>query len=346
MIDVKCDKCGVTYNLSDDDIPRKSISVRCPNCGNKIVILGKLGEKNFSSNICPNCGKRRNPDDIECPFCGVIYEKAEIYRERTKIEEIFKKNLATDVTQKERFYKSRYIRFLFDRKKFSYFFVILIIALSFGSMLYYKHKYEIEHHKNVQRPPPVLVKTLNANREKAISITKKVVRQDEYKNPDRDRQLEYNTSTNKKKHEEELKLELKEKYISLISEAFETMSDSKEKCLEMCQEYIGMWEDSPPNLIQKNLEIVYKAFLKTDGYINKINQDKRNVEEALNDLNKLPDFYPESHRKIIQLYGIYSQLHKLATFPSGNLITYIKNVAEIKSSFVKMENELSVTIPR
>ena len=35
--------------------------------------------------LCPKCGHNRQANDLECPSCGIIYEK---YKEKPKIQEV------------------------------------------------------------------------------------------------------------------------------------------------------------------------------------------------------------------------------------------------------------------
>jgi len=38
-------------------------------------------------NKCPKCGYERKPGDIECPQCGIVYEKYEIYIAKKRLKE-------------------------------------------------------------------------------------------------------------------------------------------------------------------------------------------------------------------------------------------------------------------
>ena len=38
-------------------------------------------------NKCPKCGYERKPEDIECPQCGIVYEKYEAYVAMQQAEE-------------------------------------------------------------------------------------------------------------------------------------------------------------------------------------------------------------------------------------------------------------------
>jgi len=47
-------------------------------------------------NKCPKCGYERQPGDIECPRCGIVYEKYEAYIVKKRLEEEAMKQIAVN----------------------------------------------------------------------------------------------------------------------------------------------------------------------------------------------------------------------------------------------------------
>lgn len=121
------------------------------------------------------------------------------------------------------------------------------------------------------------------------------------------------------------------------------------KCIEMCEKYLTVWreaiEDKYNSDFNDDIREQMSRFILY-GHIKEINQSKELAESLLQKLNQPPDLYFEAHKKIVALYGVYSQIHSLAQSPSGSLMSYNKQVNDLQSNFIKIINELKVLLPK
>lgn len=89
---IQCPECNKVYNLDDKMIPDAGVKVKCK-CETKFFIKKDsvkaeeepiIHEESKAEEKCPNCSHNRSSQDLECPSCGIIYEK---YKEKPKIQE-------------------------------------------------------------------------------------------------------------------------------------------------------------------------------------------------------------------------------------------------------------------
>jgi len=101
---VKCPKCEAVYKMDDSKIPDKGAYARCPKCQDRFFVRKEDGFQETPSDTermtCPHCQQERKAGDIECPKCGIVYEKYERVKETDRIEEIQEKSKETEDTKK------------------------------------------------------------------------------------------------------------------------------------------------------------------------------------------------------------------------------------------------------
>jgi len=82
-------------------------------------------------NKCPKCGYERKPGDIECPRCGIVYEKYEIYITKKQAEEESKRQVEANERSKTKFMNN----ILGERKIL--FFIVVLGAIALFSVYTY-----------------------------------------------------------------------------------------------------------------------------------------------------------------------------------------------------------------
>lgn len=138
-------------------------------------------------------------------------------------------------------------------------------------------------------------------------------------------------------------------YISNLRLANSVMALSTIKCVEMSEKYSTVWReainDKYNDDFNDDIREQRRKFVLY-GDIKEIDQSKELAENLLQKLNQSTDLYPEAHRKIVALYGVYSQIHSLAQSPSGSLMSYNKQVNDLQSEYIKIINEIKVLLPK
>lgn len=158
----------------------------------------------------------------------------------------------------------------------------------------------------------------------------------------------YTTYQNK----QETKRKLEEgKINSYISDMFLAKADmilSTTECLGMCEEYSSVWREAISAGRDFNVYLSDKRIdFKIGGRIDKINSDKKKIEEKLEKLSAEPiDKFKEAHKELIQLFGVYSQIHSLANTPMGSLQTYNAKINDLASQFTNISDKLKILIPK
>jgi len=148
----------------------------------------------------------------------------------------------------------------------------------------------------------------------------------------------------------------RKEYVNNLKSAFSIMTSSEAKCMDMFELYTLQWRktikgasdrDMDANFLV-SLELVsLNAKLKGLGAIKIVKESKHKLEDILRELNKSQDVYPEAHRKIVTLYGIYSQTEALATScPSGSLMSYSAKVNDLENEYLRVASELKVLLPQ
>lgn len=116
---IQCPECKRVYQVDASKIPDAGANVKCK-CETKFFIKKDTLEaeekpiileestteevQKKDSWICPKCGHNRKTEDLECPSCGIVYEKYKekpIIQEEPKTEEGFKAEEEPKIKAKE-----------------------------------------------------------------------------------------------------------------------------------------------------------------------------------------------------------------------------------------------------
>lgn len=76
-----------------------------------------------------------------------------------------------------------------------------------------------------------------------------------------------------------------------------------------------------------------------------MDDSKKLIDDLMKDISSPPDKYKNAHPKLIELYGIYSQIYSQAKSPSGSLVSFNSSINDLQSKFIKTSNELNALIP-
>jgi hypothetical protein len=118
------------------------------------------------------------------------------------------------------------------------------------------------------------------------------------------------------------------------------------KCVDMCGVYSEEWRDGieHDNMSLWLLHQIDK--FEENGNNAAIASSKKRIDQLMSDLASPPASMTDVHRTLVELYGIYSQIHGCASGPSGSLMSYNNTVNDLQSKYVKVANELKVTLPK
>ncbi|EMS81448.1 hypothetical protein [Desulfotignum phosphitoxidans] len=249
---------------------------------------------------CPKCGHIKAITELECPKCGIVYEKYEKLQNRRKEEAKLAKEQEAIKKEKHENTKQQH-----EEKRL-----------------------RREHFKQKSKNK---IKKLFKPSLKKISIALLIL-------------CVTGVSAffySKSKYGSE--------YIANLKLANSIMALSTIKCVEMSEQYSTVWreaiEDKYNSDFSDDIREQRRKF-ELYGDIRKIDESKKLAEELLQKLNQPNEPYPQAHKKIVELYGVYSQLHSLAQSPSGSLMTYNKKVNDLQSQYIKIVNELKVLLPK
>ena len=148
------------------------------------------------------------------------------------------------------------------------------------------------------------------------------------------------------KQEEIRKKRIKQEFIDNVIEINRSMTGAVLKCMEIIEKYSSVWKNAIKNRSDFNdaLKKQKELFVKF-GNIQKITELYKNIGLKLQALGEKKDLFPSVHSKLVELYGVYTQLHTLAKFPSGSLLTFNKKANDLQDKYIQIINELKVLLP-
>lgn len=144
--------------------------------------------------------------------------------------------------------------------------------------------------------------------------------------------------------EKNAKISYQKKVAETIGEIFIAIS----KCVKMCSIYSEKWREGIAIEYYDISEYIERQVneFKAKGDIADIRTSKTQIDELMSSLASPPKSMIDVHRKLVELYGIYSQVYNLALEPSGSLMSYNRAVNDLQSNFIKVADELKVMLPK
>ena len=138
-----------------------------------------------------------------------------------------------------------------------------------------------------------------------------------------------------------------ENYKQNLLNTQKTILDSTKLATEICQIESALWSKAIDNGDDFNL-ILQKGQkeMKEKGIIDKLNNNKNKIDTLMKSLNNPPNNYKDAYNKLLEIYGIYTQINSLALEPKGSLINYNSNISDLQNKLIQTSNQLNVLIPK
>lgn len=118
--------------------------------------------------------------------------------------------------------------------------------------------------------------------------------------------------------------------------------------VKVCETYSVVWRDAINSRwkdFNDELQDQQREF-RNNGTFEKLDNGKKQIDDLMKELSSPPKKYKEAHSKLIELYGIYTQINSLAKSPSGSLVSFNSNINDLQSRFIKTYNELNALVPK
>ena len=135
-------------------------------------------------------------------------------------------------------------------------------------------------------------------------------------------------------------------YQQKISETVGEIFNATVKCVDMCSIYSKEWREGIKHDSMDLWIRVQANKFRENGDIANIITSKMKIDELMSGLASPPEPMIDVHRKLIELYGIYSQIYNFALEPSGSLASYNRSINDLQSNLMKTANELKVMLPK
>jgi predicted RNA-binding Zn-ribbon protein involved in translation (DUF1610 family) len=80
-----CEQVGA-YSRDREDM--FAVAWKCPQCGDKTLIVSPIGPLVLKANMCLNCGHEGHSGDSPCPSCGAVLSEVLGAQEQTQSDEV------------------------------------------------------------------------------------------------------------------------------------------------------------------------------------------------------------------------------------------------------------------
>jgi hypothetical protein len=276
---------------------------------------------------CPKCGNHIESASKECIKCGIILAKYQKAQQRRQDEEIEKKVSIKLMDQKEDKVHTEPL----DGPK--------------NSVDIKKNKKELIQNR---------IKKLRifSNKRILFSFTFLVIMtigiSYGYLRYQNEKQIQQQRIQKKiQQYIEKQRQRKKESYFKNLHIAKFLILFAAEKCKEVCETYSTAWSEAIANHKDFNSTIaIYSGVNSAFGPIDRIKELKIEIETSFKELDKYPDILPEAKKKLIEFFGVYSQLESLAQNPSGSLFSFNNKTHELQSNLISISNQLNVMLPQ
>jgi hypothetical protein len=138
----------------------------------------------------------------------------------------------------------------------------------------------------------------------------------------------------------------KENYKNNLLETHNSIQENTKTCLLANNYYSTVWKNAIENRKDFNIELV-NAVSESEklGQYKTMNKSKDNIDNKMKQLSNPPKAYQHAYDKLLEMYGIYTQLYSLALNPSGSLVSYNNTINDLQGKLVKASSEFKVLIP-
>ena len=136
----------------------------------------------------------------------------------------------------------------------------------------------------------------------------------------------------------------KEKYLVNFQLAEILILGSVISSVELCEIYSDTWSDAIDR--RRNFsDAVNSKIAVNSSKITDLEEQKEVIDKLMKELNNPPNEFKKAHDKLLEIYGIYTQLYSQAKGPSGSLMTFNQNVNKLQEDFLRANHELGILVP-
>lgn len=146
----------------------------------------------------------------------------------------------------------------------------------------------------------------------------------------------------------------KNEYSKKLKNAMALIITESGKAQEMTETYNQVWRQAldggveidgqTTNDFNDALNLQAESF-KKQGKIDQINNGKKEVDKAMQAVNNPPSDLKKAYETAFELYGTYSEMVKLANFPSGTLLEFNRKIDDLATNIDKQKSQFNVLIP-
>lgn len=143
-----------------------------------------------------------------------------------------------------------------------------------------------------------------------------------------------------------LEKEQKEQYLATLQLASLSILNSTITATEMCEGYSDVWRNAIDRGRDFNTAIRDRAdYYELQGKFAELEAAKEDIDKLMKELNNPSEEYKKAHEKLLEIYGIYTELNSQANSPSGSLMTFNQNINKLQNDFIRATNEYTILVP-
>mgnify|MGYP000915960315 CR=1 FL=1 len=117
------------------------------------------------------------------------------------------------------------------------------------------------------------------------------------------------------------------------------------KNLDICRDYSTVWYNAIQNDESFNTAISRKySELESCGTLSSIAKEKDRIQASFGSVGGGFGLKDEIKPKLLEMYGVYSQLNKLAMEPTGSLQSYNQQVGDLVTKFENAKNQYQAVL--
>jgi len=138
---------------------------------------------------------------------------------------------------------------------------------------------------------------------------------------------------------------LEERYEEGIDFCSDLIIHEAERSILICLEYSRVWNKAIERQASFDSAILkLQEALNSENIYKSLREMKSLTEKMMEKLIDPPLKYNESYKKLVNLYGVYSQVYAFAVQPSGSLVTFNNSINDLQSQLIKLKNELNAML--
>jgi len=138
----------------------------------------------------------------------------------------------------------------------------------------------------------------------------------------------------------------KEKYKNDLLKTHDLIQNNIKTCILASDLYSTVWRNAIEDRKDFNIEInnvINES--KRIGQYKVMDMSKEKIDNEMKQLSNPPKNYQRAHDKLVEMYGIYTQIYSLALNPSGSLVSYNNTINDLQNKLIKTSSEFKVLLP-